>query len=121
MVHHGQHVVVGERLPAHGHHRDVSLGRVKPADVVVLAEVALVGVLRLGDNPEEGGVGVGQGLNRATAATGASTLQRVGGTAAMRQILCVNIIKACYFVLRYLTMCWGESSKRSWSMLLILA
>ena len=85
VVHHSQHVIVWECLPAHGHHRDIGLGGVKPADVIVLAEVALVGVLRLGDNPEEGGVGVGQGLNRATAAPSASTLQRVGSTAVMLQ------------------------------------
>ena len=83
VVHHGQHVIVGERLPAHGHHGDVSLGRVKPADVVILPVVALVGVLGLGDNPEQGGVGVGQGLHRAHAAPGAATLQRVGSAAGM--------------------------------------
>ena len=83
VVHHGQHVVVWQRLPAHGHHGDVSLGRVKPADVVILPVVALVGVLGLGDNSEQGGVGVGQRLHRAHAAPRAATLQRIRGAAGM--------------------------------------
>ena len=79
MVHGGQHVIAGQSLPAHGHHRHRGLPRVKDAGVGLAVVSAGVGVLLLSDHPEQGGVGVGQGTHATQAATSAATVQRVKG------------------------------------------
>ena len=80
MVHCGEHVIMGQSLPAHGHHRHRGLHSVKDAGVGLAVVSAGVGVLLLSDHPEQGGVGVGQGTNAPQTATSAATVQRVKGT-----------------------------------------
>ena len=47
VVHGGEHVIAGQRLPAHGHHRHRGLPRVEDAGIGGAVVAARVGVLLL--------------------------------------------------------------------------
>ena len=81
MVHHCQHVVVRESLPAHHHHGGLGFSGVELANVVIGAVAALVGIVVLGDCSEQRDVGEGERFDGSLAASGSSTVERVGGAA----------------------------------------
>ena len=83
MVHDSEHVIARESLPTHRHHGHIGLSGVKLADLVIPhppGVAAGVGVLVLRDDAKQGGVHEGQWADTSHTASGASTLQGVGGT-----------------------------------------
>ena len=81
MVHSGEHVIMGQSLPAHSHHRHRRLVRVEHTLLIIALAPGVpagVGVLLLCHHPEQGGVGVGQRGHGPHAAPSAATSQWVG-------------------------------------------